>query len=101
MQLAAQHRMPTGREAPVARPAGRKLDRGRTWFLAAGDLTALTLAYAICLTVSGRIGNLPPVSAPAWLLAFLAAVAVPTWLAFFTAYRLYGRDSLRISCSCR
>jgi exopolysaccharide biosynthesis polyprenyl glycosylphosphotransferase len=65
--------------------------------LAGGDLAALTLAYALCLLVSARIGDLAPVSAPAWFLALLAVIAVPTWLALFTTYKLYGRDSLRIS----
>jgi exopolysaccharide biosynthesis polyprenyl glycosylphosphotransferase len=95
VQLAAQHESATQFES-ATHTAGR-LDRGRTWILAAGDLAALTLAYAICLLVSARIGSLAPVSAPAWLLALLAVFAVPAWLALFTAYKLYGRDSLRIS----
>jgi exopolysaccharide biosynthesis polyprenyl glycosylphosphotransferase len=95
VHVAAQHESTT-RRSPVVSAAGT-LVRGRTWILAAGDLTALTLAYAICLFVSARIGTLPPVSAPEWLLALLAVAAVPAWLAVFTAYKLYGRDSLRIS----
>jgi exopolysaccharide biosynthesis polyprenyl glycosylphosphotransferase len=95
VHVAAQHESTT-RRSPVASAAGT-LARGRTSILAAGDLTALTLAYAICLFVSARIGTLPPVSAPEWLLALLAVAAVPAWLAVFTAYKLYGRDSLRIS----
>jgi exopolysaccharide biosynthesis polyprenyl glycosylphosphotransferase len=94
VQLAAQHESVT-RPNIVTRTAG--LGRGRTWMLAVGDLAALTTAYAICLAVSGSIGPLPAVSAPAWVLALLAVAAVPAWLALFTAYRLYGRDSLRIS----
>jgi exopolysaccharide biosynthesis polyprenyl glycosylphosphotransferase len=95
VQLAAQHESTT-RPTQVAAAAG-SLARGRTWILAAGDLVALTLAYAICLGVSARIGTLPPVSAPEWLLGLLAAAAVPAWVALFTSYRLYGRDNLRIS----
>jgi exopolysaccharide biosynthesis polyprenyl glycosylphosphotransferase len=95
VQLAAQHELTTELRS-VTRTSGR-LDRGRTWILAAGDLGALTLAYAMCLALSARIGSLPPVSAPAWLLGLLAALAVPTWLALFTTHKLYGRDSLRIS----
>jgi exopolysaccharide biosynthesis polyprenyl glycosylphosphotransferase len=95
VQLAAQHESTT-EVHPVTRTAGR-LDRGRTWILAAGDLAALTVAYAMCLALSAQIGAFAPVSAPVWLLGLLAALAVPAWLALFTAHKLYGQDSLRIS----
>jgi exopolysaccharide biosynthesis polyprenyl glycosylphosphotransferase len=95
VQLAAEQE--SAREFESKTRTSARLHRGRTWILAAGDLAALAVAYALCLAVSARIGGLAPVSAPAWLLGLLAAAAVPTWLALFTAYRLYGRDSLRIS----
>jgi exopolysaccharide biosynthesis polyprenyl glycosylphosphotransferase len=65
--------------------------------LAGGDVAALSVAYAASYVASEAIGPLPAVSAPPWLLALVVAVAVPAWLAIFTAYRLYDNDSLRIS----
>jgi exopolysaccharide biosynthesis polyprenyl glycosylphosphotransferase len=82
--------------APRVTPRGR-LKRGRIWILAAGDLVALALAYAATYIVADHIAPLPPVSAPAWLLATLAISAGPIWLAAFTAYHLYENDNLRIS----
>ena len=67
--------------------------------LVAGDLTALTLAYAIAYLVSDRIAPLPPVSAPGWFLLAVAATAPIVWLAVFTAYHLYENDHLKISVS--
>jgi exopolysaccharide biosynthesis polyprenyl glycosylphosphotransferase len=89
-------------EQPVSKPRarharGRKLGRGRTWMLAAGDLVALSVAYAATYAVSARIAPLPPVSAPTWFLVAVALTAVPMWLAIFTAYHLYDNDTLRIS----
>jgi exopolysaccharide biosynthesis polyprenyl glycosylphosphotransferase len=80
----------------VATPRVR-LKRGRTWFLAGGDLAALAAAYATTYLVAAQLGPLPPVSAPAWFLGGLALLAVPAWVAVFTAYHLYDNDSLRIS----
>ena len=94
--------MSTGLEQVAARPAlagPRRLRRGRTWMLLAGDLVALTLAYAIAYVVSDQLGSLPPVSAPAWFLALLAVTAPLVWLAVFTGYHLYENDNLRISVS--
>ena len=82
--------------APVAAPRVG-LKRGRTWILAGGDLGALLVAYVATYVVANQVGNLPPVSAPSWLLVALAVVAVPTWVAVFTAYHLYENDSLKIS----
>jgi exopolysaccharide biosynthesis polyprenyl glycosylphosphotransferase len=65
--------------------------------LAGGDVAALSIAYAASYMASEAIGPLPAVSAPPWLLALVVAVAVPAWLAIFTAYRLYDNDSVRIS----
>jgi exopolysaccharide biosynthesis polyprenyl glycosylphosphotransferase len=73
------------------------LKRGRTWILAGGDLAALFVAYAATYAIADRVGKLPPVSAPAWLLIGLAVVAVPAWIAVFTAYHLYENDNLKIS----
>jgi len=85
-----------GVRAPVATPRVG-LQRGRTWILAGGDLVALTVAYAATYIVASQIAPLPPVSAPAWFLVGLAVVAVPAWIAVFTAYHLYDNDNLRIS----
>ena len=74
-----------------------RLQRGRTWLLAIGDVVALLIAYVITYAAADRIGTLPPVSAPAPLLAVLAVLAVPTWVAVFTAYHLYDNDNHKIS----
>ena len=84
------------RVAPVAAPR-IGLKRGRTWILAGGDLVALLVAYVATYAVADRVGHLPPVSAPSWFLIGLAVVAVPVWVAVFTAYHLYENDSLKIS----
>jgi len=39
------------------------------------------------------------VVAPGWALALLAVLAVPFWLAVFTAYKLYDNDARRITVS--
>ena len=75
------------------------LQRGRTWFLAAADVAALATAWIATDLVSNRIGPLPAVFGPAWLLIGVAVLAVPLWLALFTAYDLYDNDALRISVS--
>ncbi|MDX6491393.1 MAG: hypothetical protein QOD43_1638 [Gaiellaceae bacterium] len=85
-----------GVRAPVATQRVG-LERGRTWILAGGDLAALTVAYSATYVVAAQIAPLPPVSAPAWFLIGLAVVAVPAWIAVFTAYHLYDNDNLRIS----
>jgi exopolysaccharide biosynthesis polyprenyl glycosylphosphotransferase len=85
-----------GVRAPVATQRVG-LERGRTWILAGGDLAALTVAYSATYVVASQIAPLPPVSAPAWFLIGLAVVAVPAWIAVFTAYHLYDNDNLRIS----
>jgi exopolysaccharide biosynthesis polyprenyl glycosylphosphotransferase len=74
----------------------RRLRRGRTLVLAGVDLVALGLAYAATYVVAEVTAG-PAVSAPAWFLALLLLVAVPGWIALFTAYRLYENDALRIS----
>jgi len=94
--------MSAGLEQVVAAPALHargQLKRGRTWMLIAGDLVALTLAYAIAYVLSDQLGSLPPVSAPTWFLILLVATAPIVWLAVFTAYHLYENDTLRISVS--
>ena len=84
------------RVAPVTAPR-TGLKRGRTWILAGGDLLALVFAYATTYAVAAQVGDLPPVSAPSWFLVSLAVVAVPAWIAVFTAYHLYENDNLQIS----
>ena len=93
MQVAAESEL--ARERSVQ--ASGRLRRGRTWMLAGGDIAALTLAYALTYVASDQIGSLPPVAAPAWLLALLATLSVPAWLAIFTGYGLYKNDAVRIS----
>ena len=82
---------------PRLQKRAHRLNRGRTWILAAGDLCVLIVAYATTFVVSEQIGPLPAVSAPGWLLACVGAAAVPIWLGIFTAYHLYDNDTLRIS----
>jgi exopolysaccharide biosynthesis polyprenyl glycosylphosphotransferase len=77
----------------------RGLKRGRTWMLAAGDLVALTVAYAVSYLVADRIAPLPPVSAAAWFLLLVAVTAPIVWAGVFTAYHLYDNDNLKISVS--
>jgi len=84
---------------PAALDAPARLRRGRTTMLIAGDLVALTTAYALCYAIADQIGRLPPLSAPHWFLISLAVTAVPVWLGVFTAYHLYENDNLRISVS--
>ena len=74
----------------------RRLRRGRTLVLAGVDLIALALAYATTYVVAEVTAG-PAVSAPGWFLALLLLVAVPGWIALFTAYRLYENDALRIA----
>jgi exopolysaccharide biosynthesis polyprenyl glycosylphosphotransferase len=84
--------------AAVSRPVERAsgLRRGRSLILASGDLLALTIAYAITYVAANMIAP-PAVDAPTPILALLGVLAVPTWIAVFTAYRLYDHDNQRIS----
>jgi exopolysaccharide biosynthesis polyprenyl glycosylphosphotransferase len=95
MSTGVDHVLPATRTAPRR---GR-LGRGRTWILAAGDLVALAVAYALAYICADLLGPLPPVSAPTWFLVLLLVTAVPIWLAIFTGYGLYETDALRISVS--
>jgi exopolysaccharide biosynthesis polyprenyl glycosylphosphotransferase len=81
--------------APRIRTQGG-LRRGRTWILAGGDLLALSVAYAATYVAANQIAP-PAIVAPGWLMLTLALVAVPLWVAIFTAYHLYDHDNLRIS----
>ena len=82
---------------PRVSQVGQRLRRGRTFILAAGDVSSLIVAYVITLVVSEQIGPLPAVSAPGWFLALVGITAVPIWLGIFTAYHLYDNDTQRIS----
>ena len=82
---------------PRLQKRAHRLNRGRTWILAAGDIAVMILAYATTFIVSEQIGPLPAVSAPGWFLAGVGLAAVPIWLSIFTAYHLYDNDTLRIS----
>ena len=64
--------------------------------LAGGDVFALVTSYSATYVVANWIAP-PAVSAPMSLLIPLAIVAVPVWVALFTAYHLYDNDDLRIS----
>ena len=64
--------------------------------LAGGDVFALVISYSVTYIVANWIAP-PAVSAPMSLLIPLAIVAVPVWVALFTAYHLYDNDNLRIS----
>jgi exopolysaccharide biosynthesis polyprenyl glycosylphosphotransferase len=70
--------------------------RGKTSMLAAGDLAALTVAYAATYVAANAIAP-PAVNAPSPLLLGLIFAAVPVWIAVFTAYHLYDNDALHIS----
>ena len=72
------------------------IGRGRPLILAVADVGALASAYALTYVAANAIAP-PAVDAPGRLLALLAISAVPIWLAIFTAYGLYDRDTLRIS----
>ena len=82
---------------PRVSQARQRLRRGRTFMLAAGDVSSLIVAYVVTLVVSEQIGPLPAVSAPGWFLALVGITAVPIWLGIFTAYHLYDNDTQRIS----
>ncbi len=71
------------------------IGRGRPLILAVADVGALASAYALTYVAANAIAP-PAVDAPGRLLALLAISAVPIWLAIFTAYDLYDRDTKRI-----
>jgi exopolysaccharide biosynthesis polyprenyl glycosylphosphotransferase len=81
---------------PLELSSTRGLKRGRTLILASGDLVALVLAYTATYIAANQIAP-PAVDAPSWLMALLALLAAPTWIALFVAYHLYDHDNLRIS----
>src|SRR5262245_50279599 len=95
MSTGVDHVLPATRTAPKRGRLGHR----RTWILAAGDLVALTVAYAFTYVAADHMGPLPPVSAPTWFLVLLLVTAVPIWLAIFTGYGLYEADALKISVS--
>ena len=74
----------------------RKLARGRTWILAGADLIAVLAALAAPVGAAALLGR-DAVDAPTSLLVLLALVAGPYWLCVFTAYRLYDRESRRVT----
>src|SRR4051812_33778382 len=85
------------RSVEISRGAKRKLTHGKTWILGAVDVASLTLAYVVTYALAAKVGTLPPVSAPTWFLAGVAALAVPAWLSIFAGYGLYENDNLKIS----
>ena len=69
---------------------------GRTWFLIAADVLAITAALAITYGVAEAVAP-PALIAPTWLTVTLAALALPIWIAIFTIYNLYERQHRSIS----
>jgi exopolysaccharide biosynthesis polyprenyl glycosylphosphotransferase len=80
-----------------AEPGRRRLQRGRTWLLATADLISLGVSYTVTYILAASIGDLPPVSAPTWFLVVAGGLAIPTWIAVLTGYKLYENDALKIS----
>ncbi|MGH2745043.1 MAG: sugar transferase [Thermoleophilaceae bacterium] len=72
------------------------LSRGRTWILIGADAVALALAIAITYGAAEAIAP-PALIAPTWLVVVLAVLALPVWIAIFTAYNLYERQTRSIS----
>ena len=79
-----------------ARRRRRTLPHGKTWMLVGVDVAALALALAITYPVAGMIAP-PAIWGPDWLLALLAAAAVPIWVGVFAAYNLYERQGKSIA----
>lgn len=74
----------------------KRLPRGRTWILVVTDVLALAAALSITYLIADMIAP-PAIVAPGWLVAALALVALPAWLAVFTGYNLYERQSRSIA----
>ncbi len=72
------------------------LSRGRTWILIGADCIALAAAIALTYGIAEAIAP-PSLIAPAWLVVTLAVLALPAWIAIFTAYNLYERQGRSIS----
>jgi exopolysaccharide biosynthesis polyprenyl glycosylphosphotransferase len=82
------------RAAPDVEAAAvsHRLPRGRVRILVAVDLVALAVAAALTYAVADAVAP-PAIHAPRWGAAVFAAALVPLWIAVFTAYRLYERES--------
>ena len=85
-----------GRARPITSREERTLPRGRTWILILADAVALSIAIAITYVVA-EMAAAPSIIAPLWLILVLAVVALPVWVAIFTAYNLYERQNRTIS----
>jgi exopolysaccharide biosynthesis polyprenyl glycosylphosphotransferase len=85
----------TTASAPTRLLEGARPRRGRSWLLALGDLTGLTVAYLAMRLLTESLG-LDTTDAPAWLGAGLALAAVPFAVALFAAYGLYDNDLRRV-----
>jgi hypothetical protein len=84
---------------PVARSRSARrgtLSHGRTWFLIAADALAIAGALAVTYGVAEAVAP-PAIIAPTWLTVTLAILALPVWIAIFTVYNLYERQSRSIS----
>jgi exopolysaccharide biosynthesis polyprenyl glycosylphosphotransferase len=89
--------------AAAARPARREqslppLRKGRTLLLAATDAGALFLAGVATFTLANQIAG-PALVSPQWATALLALGALIGWVALFTIYGLYERQSSTIVAS--
>jgi exopolysaccharide biosynthesis polyprenyl glycosylphosphotransferase len=89
--------------APAARPARREqslppLRKGRTLLLAGTDAAALFVAGVATFTLANQIAG-PALVSPQWATALLALGALIGWVALFTIYGLYERQSSTIVAS--
>jgi exopolysaccharide biosynthesis polyprenyl glycosylphosphotransferase len=88
--------VPTHLHPPRARERQGVFSRGRTWFLVGVDSVAIAAAVAITYGVAEAVAA-PAIIAPTWLTVVLAVLVVPIWIAIFTVYNLYERQSRSIS----
>jgi exopolysaccharide biosynthesis polyprenyl glycosylphosphotransferase len=89
--------------ASTARPARREQSRqplrtGRTLLLAGTDAAALFVAGVATFTLANQIAG-PALVSPQWATALLALAALIGWVALFTIYGLYERQTSTIVAS--
>jgi exopolysaccharide biosynthesis polyprenyl glycosylphosphotransferase len=82
-----------GQEQPLP-----PLENGRTALLAATDAVALFVAGVATFTLANQIAG-PAIVSPQWATALLALAALIGWVALFTIYGLYERQSSTIVAS--
>jgi exopolysaccharide biosynthesis polyprenyl glycosylphosphotransferase len=74
------------------------LENGRTALLAVTDAFALFVAGVATFTLANQIAG-PAIVSPQWATALLALAALVGWVALFTIYGLYERQSSTIVAS--